>query len=80
MPQPSNLARKKKRPRIPRAVTRLLAQRMSSASQGLARDGEAVAIASGVEAGTAATPDFDIASNPVMLIEANIVVGFRENA
>jgi len=46
----------------------------------LARDGEAVAVASGVEAGIAATPDFDVASNLVMLIEANIIVGFRENA
>jgi hypothetical protein len=46
----------------------------------LARDDEAVAMPSGVEAGIAATPDFDVASNLVMLIEANIVVGFREKA
>jgi hypothetical protein len=37
-------------------------------------------MATAVEAGKAATPDFDIASNLAILIEANIVVGFGEDA
>jgi hypothetical protein len=36
-------------------------------------------VATAVEAGKAATPDFDVASNLAILIEANIVVGFRED-
>jgi hypothetical protein len=36
-------------------------------------------VATAVEAGKAAAPDFDVASNLAILIEANIVVGFRED-
>ena len=41
---------------------------------------EGQTMATAVAAGTAVTPDFDVASNLALLIDANIVVGFREDA
>ena len=37
-------------------------------------------MATAIAAGMAVTPDFDIASNLAILADANIVVGFREDA